>query len=132
MPLNPLNAPLTTLTFTVASGGLVPDSLGNLVPGQTAIAVPVILTELSPNNLGQVQESLGTNQVGIPVKVRAATADGTFPTGIPRGILCEATLTYAGFPARLALMVARPNPHATGAGLVPLVGQSAMGLLSMG
>lgn len=133
MPLlNPLNAPTTTLTFTVADRGTVTDDLGNVVPGSATVTVQAILTPLGMDSLGQVRESLGTEQTGIPVKVRCVSATGTFPTTIRRGMLTEATLTYGGRPARLALMVSNPNPHVVGAGLLPGLGQSAVGLVVLG
>lgn len=130
--INPLNAPLTMLTFTVAGGGTVTDALGNVVPGSATVTVEAILTPLGLDSLGQTQAALGTDRGGIPVKVRAATKTGTFPTSIQRGVLTEATLTYGGRPARLALMVSNPNPHVVGAGLLPSLGQSAVGLVVVG
>jgi hypothetical protein len=132
MVLNPLNAAPVTLTFTVASGGTTTDPLGNVIPGSALVTMEAIITPLSPASLAQVQASLGTKAVGIPVKVRAATADGAFPAGLPRAALTEATLTYGGRPARIALMVPEPNPHVVGAGLLASVGQSVLGLLSVG
>lgn len=133
MPLlNPTNAPFTTLTFTVASQGSTTDSLGNVIPGSAAMSVDAIVTPLSTDSLSSVQASLGTDRAGIPVKVRAATSTGTFPAAIRRGVVTEATLTYGGRPARLALMVSNPNPHVVGSGLLPSLGQSAVGLVVVG
>lgn len=130
--LNPLNAPLTTLTFTVSGGGTVADALGNVVPGSDTVTVEAILTPLGPDSLGQTQSALGTDRAGIPVKVRAATKTGTFPASIQRGVVTEATLTYGGSSARLALMVSNSNPHVVGAGLLPSLGHSAVGLVVVG
>jgi len=131
MALNPLNAPVTPLTFTVAGSGTTTDSLGNVIPNQGTVTVPAIVTQLSPNALADIQESIGATQSGIPVKVRAATPDGTFPSAITRGSVTECTLTYSGRPARLSLMVTRPNPHLVGSGLLAGLGQSALGLLAL-
>jgi hypothetical protein len=131
MVFNPLNAPITTLTFKVAGAGTTTDSLGNVIPAHGTVTVPVILTQLSPNDLGQVQESLGSTKTGIPVQVRAATKDGTFPSAIAQGSVTECTLTYAGRPARMAVLITRANPHVVGAGLLPALGHSALGLLSL-
>ena len=131
-PLNPLNAPPATLTFTVASGESTTDSLGNVIPGSATVAVDAIITPLSLDSLGNVQAALGTDRAGIPVKVRAATATGAFPAEIQRGVVTEATLTYGGRSARLALIISSPNPHVVGAGLLPGLGQSAVGLVAVG
>jgi hypothetical protein len=132
MALNPLNAPVTTLTFTVAGSGTTTDALGNTIPNQATVTVPAIVTQLSPNALADIQDVLGSTKSGIPVKVRAATSNGAFPSTITRGSATECTLTYSGRPARLSLMVTRPNPHLVGSGLLASLGQSAVGLLSLG
>jgi hypothetical protein len=133
MPLlNPTNAPLTTLTFAVAGAGNVTDALGNVTPKADSVAVQVVVTPISMDNLGQVQAALGTDRAGLPVKVRAATPTGTFPAAIRRGVLTEATLTYGGRPALLALMISNPNPHVVGLGLLPDLGQSVVGLVVVG
>lgn len=130
--LNPTHAPLTTLAFTVATEGGDVDALGNAVPKSATVSVQAILTPLGMDSIGQVRESLGTEQTGIPVKVRCVSETGTFPAAIRRGVLTEATLTYGGRPARLSIMVSNPNPHVVGAGLLPGLGQSAVGLVVLG
>ena len=130
--LNPANAVPVTLTFTVAGTGTTTDDLGNPIPNETTAPTQVIMTPLGASSLQQVQQSLGTERQGRPVKLRCQSSTGKWPAAVPRGVLVEAKTTYAGRPATVALVLDEPNPHVVGLGLLPGLGQSAMGLLSVG
>ena len=130
--LNPANAVPVTLTFTVAGTGTTTDDLGNPIPNETTVSTQVIMTPLGASSLQQVQQSLGTERQGRPVKLRCQSSTGKWPAAVPRGVLVEAKTTYAGRPATVALVLDEPNPHVAGLGLLPGLGQSAMGLLSVG
>ena len=130
--LNPANAVPVTLTFTVAGSGTTTDDLGNPIPNESVVPTQVIMTPMGASSLQQIQQSLGTERQGRPVKLRCQSATGQWPAAVPRGVLVEANTTYAGRTATVALVLDEPNPHVVGLGLLPGLGQSAMGLLSVG
>ena len=130
--LNPANAVPVTLTFTVAGSGTTTDDLGNPIPNESVVPTQVIMTPMGASSLQQIQQSLGTERQGRPVKLRCKSATGQWPAAVPRGVLVEGRTTYAGRPATVALVLDAPNPHVAGMGLLPGLGQSAMGLLSVG
>ena len=130
--LNPANAVPVTMIFTVAGTGTTTDDLGNQVPNEATASTQAIMTPLGASSLQQVQQSLGTERQGRPVKLRCQSSTGQWPAAVPRGVVVEAKTTYAGRPATVALVLDEPNPHVVGLGLLPGLGQSAMGLLSVG
>ena len=130
MTLNPGNATPIPLTFTIAGTTASTDGLGNPTLSTSTVVVSCIVTPLGLANLQQVQQSLGADRSGEPVKVRVATAPGTFPATLTRGKVLEATCTYGGRAAIVALKIGSVNPHVAGMGLLGSLGQSVNGLVT--
>jgi hypothetical protein len=123
--LNPSNAALTTLTFTTVGTGVTTDDLGNTVRNQATVTVEAIVTPLQPQSLSDIQQSLGVDVAGIPVKVRCES----WPDGVGTQSPATCTLTYNDRNARITLSPLRAqNPHAAALGLG--VGVSSQGILT--
>ena len=130
MTLNPGNATPIALTFKIAGTTASTDTLGNPTLSTSTVVVSCFVTPLSISNLQQVQQSLGADRSGEPVKVRVAAGDGTFPAALTRGKVLEATCTYGGRAAIVALKIGGANPQVAGVGLLAKLGQSVYGLVT--
>jgi hypothetical protein len=125
--LNPLNAPLTTLTFTrLATVGSTTDTLGNPIATSATATVQAVITPLQPARLADLAPIVGVDGVGIPVKVRAAS----WPAGVGAGV-AVASLTYNGRSATIKLA---PIKEMSGPAqrVAPGLGVSAEGVLVYG
>lgn len=124
--LNPLNAATYTLTFpTVVTGGGTVDGLGNPTYTRSTVTVEAVLTELRPDRLTAVQDAIGVDVVGIPVKLRAEV----WPDAALRQEPAKATLTYNGRSAQV-VMAPIPEQNANVAAFLPSLGASVLGILS--
>jgi hypothetical protein len=128
MPLlNPLNAPLTTLTFTRLSAvGSATDALGNAIATETTATVKAIVTPLSIARLADLAQLVGVDGADFPVKVRVAS----WPAGVGAG-QAVASLTYNGRPATIRLAPIR-EASAPAQRVAPGLGVSAEGVLVYG
>ena len=125
MPLlNPLNVPLTMLTFTrLASAGVTVDELGNPVLASATVTVQGLVTPLGSNRLSDLAPIVGVEGTGIPVKVRLES----WPSGVGAGA-AVASLTYNGRPATIRLAPIR-EASAAAAKVASNLGVSAEGVL---
>lgn len=122
--LNPLNAPLTTLTFTRLSAvGAGTDALGNAIATEATATVQAIVTTLGAARLADLAPLVGVDGAGIPVKVRVAA----WPAGVGAGV-AVASLTYNGRPATIRLAPIR-SASVTAQRIAPGLGVSAEGVL---
>lgn len=125
--LNPLNVPLTTLTFTRLSAvGSTTDELGNTIAASTTVPVQAIVTALQSARLADLAQLVGVDGTGIPVKVRVEA----WPAGVGAGV-AVASLTYNGRPATIRLAPIR-EASATAKRVAPRLGVSAEGVLVYG